>query len=94
MAGVTAPAVSVAVTAQSVSVAVVVAAVSQQAVRLLATSYLQLKPDPPLHEYSAGFSMEDVAARFEELSDFNDSEYPDDVDSGEERSMQPPVARL
>lgn len=42
------------------------------------------------------FSVEDVAARFGEISDFDleGTEYPEDVDSGEVRSMEPPLAKL
>ena len=37
--------------------------------------------------------MEDVAARFAEISDFADAEFPEDANSGEERSMAPPLAK-
>lgn len=45
--------------------------------------------------FPAGFTPEDVAARFEEISDFREgAEYPDEADSGEAHSMQAPMARL
>lgn len=45
--------------------------------------------------FPAGFSLEDVAARFQEISSFDDgAEYPDEADSGEAHSMKPPMARL
>jgi acetyl-CoA acetyltransferase family protein len=43
--------------------------------------------------FDAGFSVEDVAARFAEISDFADAEFPEDANSGEERSMAPPLAK-
>jgi bile acid-coenzyme A ligase len=40
--------------------------------------------------FQTGFSIEDVAARFSEISDFSDgAEYPEDADSGEIHSMKP-----
>jgi len=45
--------------------------------------------------FPADFTMEDVAARFDDIGDFSDgAEYPDDADSGEAHSMMPPAARL
>jgi NAD(P)-dependent dehydrogenase (short-subunit alcohol dehydrogenase family) len=44
--------------------------------------------------FPAGFSLEDVAARFQEISSFDDAEFPDEADSGEAHSMMPPAARL
>jgi len=46
--------------------------------------------------FPEGFSLEDVAASFGEISDFEveGAEYPDDADSGEARSMQPPLSKL
>eukprot|EP00747_Dinoflagellata_sp_TGD_P087149 gnl/TRDRNA2_/TRDRNA2_163548_c2_seq1.p1 gnl/TRDRNA2_/TRDRNA2_163548_c2~~gnl/TRDRNA2_/TRDRNA2_163548_c2_seq1.p1 ORF type:complete len:306 (-),score=66.20 gnl/TRDRNA2_/TRDRNA2_163548_c2_seq1:104-1021(-) len=41
--------------------------------------------------FPEGFSPEDVAARFEEISTFGEgTEYPTDADSGEAHSMEPP----
>jgi 3-hydroxyacyl-CoA dehydrogenase/3a,7a,12a-trihydroxy-5b-cholest-24-enoyl-CoA hydratase len=42
--------------------------------------------------FHAGFTVEDVAARFAEISDYTDAEFPEDANSGEERSMAPPLA--
>lgn len=45
--------------------------------------------------FAEGFTVEDVAERFAEISDFSEgAEYPEDADSGEARSMEPPVSRL
>jgi 3-hydroxyacyl-CoA dehydrogenase/3a,7a,12a-trihydroxy-5b-cholest-24-enoyl-CoA hydratase len=45
--------------------------------------------------FPAGFSIEDVADRFQEISDFSEgAEYPTDADSGELHSMEPPVSKL
>jgi acetyl-CoA acetyltransferase family protein len=45
--------------------------------------------------FQAGFTLEDVAQRFEEISDFSQgTEYPADADSGEVHSMQAPLAKL
>eukprot|EP00928_Gymnodinium_smaydae_P043761 TRINITY_DN29261_c0_g1_i1.p1 TRINITY_DN29261_c0_g1~~TRINITY_DN29261_c0_g1_i1.p1 ORF type:complete len:1287 (-),score=185.15 TRINITY_DN29261_c0_g1_i1:256-4116(-) len=44
--------------------------------------------------FPAGFTPEDVAARFQELSSFDEgAEYPEDCDSSEIHSMQPPTER-
>eukprot|EP00930_Biecheleria_cincta_P015652 TRINITY_DN12986_c0_g1_i1.p1 TRINITY_DN12986_c0_g1~~TRINITY_DN12986_c0_g1_i1.p1 ORF type:complete len:847 (+),score=134.20 TRINITY_DN12986_c0_g1_i1:70-2610(+) len=45
--------------------------------------------------FPAGFSLEDVAERFQEISDFSEgAEYPTDADSGEIHSMKPPESKL
>merc|ERR1719291_819358 len=45
--------------------------------------------------FQAGFTLEDVARRFEEVSDFSQgTEYPVDADSGEVHSIQAPLAKL
>lgn len=46
--------------------------------------------------FPAGFTPEDVAARFEEISDFSKgvADYPDDADSAEVHSMKPAVSKL
>jgi len=42
--------------------------------------------------FQAGFTMEDVASKFDEISSFeNGAEYPDSDASGEAHSMQPPL---
>lgn len=45
--------------------------------------------------FHEGFSLDDVAARIDEICDFSEgAEYPSDADSGEVRSMEPPIAKL
>jgi bile acid-coenzyme A ligase len=44
--------------------------------------------------FQEGFTMDDVASRFAEISDFTDSESPTDADSGEVHSTQPPLSKL
>lgn len=45
--------------------------------------------------FPAGFSIEDVAERFQEISNFSEgAEYPTDADSGEIHSMEAPVSKL
>jgi len=45
--------------------------------------------------FPAGFTVEDVAARFGEISDFGeDAEFPEGWESGEEHAMAPPLAKL
>uniref|UniRef100_A0A7S1WQX4 Uncharacterized protein n=1 Tax=Alexandrium catenella TaxID=2925 RepID=A0A7S1WQX4_ALECA len=45
--------------------------------------------------FPQGFTAEDVAAKFQELSDFGEGvEYPEGWESGEAHSMAPPLARL
>mmetsp|Transcript_136707 Transcript_136707/g.424709 ORF Transcript_136707/g.424709 Transcript_136707/m.424709 type:complete len:102 (+) Transcript_136707:2-307(+) len=45
--------------------------------------------------FPAGFTVEDVAARFQEASDFSEGvEYPEDWQTGEAHSMAPPAAKL
>lgn len=40
--------------------------------------------------FHTGFTVEDVAARFNEISDFSEgAEFPDDAESGEVNSMRP-----
>ena len=41
--------------------------------------------------FDEGFTMEDVKARFEEINDFSDAEFPTDADSGEVHSMKLPT---
>lgn len=43
-------------------------------------------------QFHTGFTVEDVAARFNQISDFSEgAEYPEDADSGEVHSMKPPM---
>eukprot|EP00931_Biecheleriopsis_adriatica_P049519 TRINITY_DN28649_c0_g1_i1.p1 TRINITY_DN28649_c0_g1~~TRINITY_DN28649_c0_g1_i1.p1 ORF type:complete len:1321 (-),score=307.28 TRINITY_DN28649_c0_g1_i1:44-4006(-) len=45
--------------------------------------------------FPAGFTPEDVASRFLQISDFSEgAEYPDEGESGEAHSMQPPASKL
>lgn len=45
--------------------------------------------------FQEGFTLEDVASRFDEISDFTEgAEYPEDADSGEVHSMKAPSSRL
>mmetsp|Transcript_113389 Transcript_113389/g.241987 ORF Transcript_113389/g.241987 Transcript_113389/m.241987 type:complete len:192 (+) Transcript_113389:423-998(+) len=45
--------------------------------------------------FPAGFTLEDVAERFQEISDFSEgAEYPADADSGEVHSMKAPISKL
>jgi len=45
--------------------------------------------------FPRGFTVEDVAEHFDEISDFSEgSEYPDDSDSGEAHSLRPALSKL
>jgi len=44
--------------------------------------------------FHAGFTPEDVAASFQDISNFDDAEYPVDSESGEDHSMEAPISRL
>merc|ERR1719291_14690 len=45
--------------------------------------------------FAEGFTIEDVSARFDDISTFGEgTEYPKDAETGEVHSMEPPVAKL